>query len=365
MNGLLVCPLLPGNKIKNIGDYIQSLAQEQFWNKIDCYVEREKMSEFVSDENVNLIMNGWFLWSADKFPPSDCINPLFISFHLTPSRIDKVLSNPKSVEYLKRYQPIGCRDIDTKEKLEQYGINAYFSGCLTTTLGYKGFHATKNGNILFIEPFNQIGMNYKSNLMVRTLQAFTFLFKHWNKVSILKDKVIFEKKTHISRISKKLDILLNTATFYHVYSKIFSDEVLLNAIFMSQLIEDKNYTEEDKLEIARDYLRKYAEAELVVTSRLHAAFPSMALGTKTIYIDSDAFYDDTYRPAGRLKGNIELLNHYTWTTNGLKIDPNSRIKHNGVKISTSTQIELPEAFLQIRNSLISKVESFVARINND
>lgn len=74
MNGLLVVPPICGNK-KNIGDYIQSVAQEQYWNYIDCYVEREKFASFYSKEKPNLIMNGWFMWNAEQFPTSDSINP--------------------------------------------------------------------------------------------------------------------------------------------------------------------------------------------------------------------------------------------------------------------------------------------------
>lgn len=79
MNGLLVVPPICGNK-KNIGDYIQSVAQEQFGNYIDCYVEREKIASFHSEEKTNLIMNGWFMWNAEQFPPSDCINPFLSHF---------------------------------------------------------------------------------------------------------------------------------------------------------------------------------------------------------------------------------------------------------------------------------------------
>ena len=72
MNGLLIASLTSGSK-KNIGDYIQSVAQEQYWDHIDCYVEREKLASFTtsSDEKVNVIMQGWFMWNADEFPPAD------------------------------------------------------------------------------------------------------------------------------------------------------------------------------------------------------------------------------------------------------------------------------------------------------
>ena len=117
MNGLLVVPPICGNK-KNIGDYIQSVAQEQYWNNIDCYVEREKIASFHSKEKTNLIMNGWFMWNAEQFPPSESINPFFISFHLSPSVSSRLLT-PASIAYFKKYEPIGCRDIGTQKILER------------------------------------------------------------------------------------------------------------------------------------------------------------------------------------------------------------------------------------------------------
>lgn len=68
-NGILVCaPLSNG---KNIGDYIQSVAQEQFYSKKGCYVEREELNTFHSNERTNVIMNGWFMWKPQNFPPSE------------------------------------------------------------------------------------------------------------------------------------------------------------------------------------------------------------------------------------------------------------------------------------------------------
>ena len=68
-NGLLICH--GWGSTKNIGDYIQSVAQEQFLDKVDCYVEREQMNAFQSDEKVNTIMNAWFMHHPENFPPSD------------------------------------------------------------------------------------------------------------------------------------------------------------------------------------------------------------------------------------------------------------------------------------------------------
>lgn len=80
MYGLLIREGIGRGPKKNIGDYIQSIAQRQFIkNKEWQYVDIEKLSDFKSEEKVNLIMNGWFTWDCSKFLPPTCINPLFIS----------------------------------------------------------------------------------------------------------------------------------------------------------------------------------------------------------------------------------------------------------------------------------------------
>mgnify|MGYP007069875330 CR=1 FL=1 len=84
MFGILIREKGVGNK-KNIGDYVQSIAQRQFLpDEEKCYVDIEELSSFESKEKVNVIMNGWFMHNPKAFPPSDNLNPLIISFHLYP-----------------------------------------------------------------------------------------------------------------------------------------------------------------------------------------------------------------------------------------------------------------------------------------
>jgi hypothetical protein len=51
------------------------------------------------------------------------------------------------INELKRFQPIGCRDLVTTEKLQNKGIQAYFSGCLTTTIDF--YEWKKNTNNIY------------------------------------------------------------------------------------------------------------------------------------------------------------------------------------------------------------------------
>ena len=64
------------------------------------------------------------------FPYHPNIRPLFISFHV--NRLDMLTDEAQ--DYLRRHGPIGCRDWNTVFLLLSAGIDAFFSGCLTTTL---------------------------------------------------------------------------------------------------------------------------------------------------------------------------------------------------------------------------------------
>ena len=56
--------------------------------------------------------------------------PIFFSFHLQ----DPEDLTESYIAYLKRFAPIGCFDITTRDLLMNQGIDAFFSGCVTTTL---------------------------------------------------------------------------------------------------------------------------------------------------------------------------------------------------------------------------------------
>jgi hypothetical protein len=65
------------------------------------------------------------------FPLHRNLRPIFVSFHCN----KRNLLTPDAVEYLRRYGPVGCRDWTTTHLLNSMGVPAFFSGCLTTTIG--------------------------------------------------------------------------------------------------------------------------------------------------------------------------------------------------------------------------------------
>ena len=110
----------------NIGDEIQSVASSRFLPKIDDHVYREQIANFVSTskKKVKLIMNGWWLWQPQNFPPSSFVNPLLISMHIQESIRNNFLTS-KTKDFLIKFGPVGCRDLDTYNYLIENDIPAF------------------------------------------------------------------------------------------------------------------------------------------------------------------------------------------------------------------------------------------------
>lgn len=108
---------------KNIGDYIQSVTSSLFVGNDFEYIEQEEADTYHSKDGrrTRLIMNGWFQWRAENWPPSEDILPLLVSMHISPLRKDQLL-NDKGVAFLKKNGPVGCRDHYTEDLLKTYGL---------------------------------------------------------------------------------------------------------------------------------------------------------------------------------------------------------------------------------------------------
>ena len=85
-------------------------------------------------DNTWLLCNGWFMHRNYRgeidFPFPDTVNPIFLSFHVQ----DPDLLDEEVAEKLRQHEPIGCRDWTTVYRLADFGVKAFFAGCLTTTV---------------------------------------------------------------------------------------------------------------------------------------------------------------------------------------------------------------------------------------
>jgi Polysaccharide pyruvyl transferase. len=213
--------------LSNIGDYIQSIAAEQFLPEINIRLNRDSLSNYEGEVPVLLIMNGWFSHSPNTcFPPANQISGLYWGFHVTAwNNSWELIAKKESLAYLKRHEPIGCRDRYTAEKLKKNGIDSFYSKCLTLTFPNR-----------LSEPEDG-----------------------WN---ILVD-------------AKHLPV---------------PDHILKKSLFVSHEVP-YNLPEKIKFIYARYLLNLYKEkARLVITTRLHCALPCIAMGIPVIFFGDENEY---------------------------------------------------------------------------
>jgi hypothetical protein len=235
----------PGHS--NLGDEIQTIAALRFLPRVDSWVAREELHQFSSKERHKIILNGWFLHRPERWPPSNSLCPLMISFHLTreieeglnvrmlpPSAT--VLHSRQGLSFLRRNAPIGARDLDTLEQLNSVGVDAYFSGCLTLTL-QSSQSALDRRNVYAVDVPNEV-------------------YEH---------------------LSKGYDGPITRLSHF-----------------------DRESQPSVRFKRAAALLRNYASAKAVITTRLHCALPCLALNTPVLFIE-DAM--DSYR----FNGLRELL----------------------------------------------------------
>jgi hypothetical protein len=325
------------NNTFNIGDYIQSLAAIQFLPQVDRYICREELNNY-TEEPIKLIMNGWYTHEPNAWPPSTRIDPLFVAFHIN-SVAKQKLTNKKSIEYYKRHEPIGCRDKNTAEILFTKGVKTYFSGCLTLTLGETFKSDNLGDNIYFVDPY------YCKRKDLISLIKFVFLLS--------------KKLTVILRISKKLNksitlkAIIKTTSFYKLYNRLFTDEVLLKAIFIEHEVSESDFESEiEKFNYAKSLLDKYSKAKYVVTSRIHCALPCLALETPVIYIENN---NQTETSFCRLEGLIDLFN--VISVNNFNFSTNIQIPKN--KIGLDFLFRNKNNFKILRDDLINKCKAFI------
>lgn len=226
----------------NLGDEIQTLAAMRFLPHIDAWVDRERLDKFRNWRTHRIILNGWFMHRPEHWPPAKRLKPLIVSFHLTNEifreNINRVLApstilGPQGIDYLRRHEPIGTRDTHTLVQLQNAGIEAYFSGCLTLTLQVADA-GPRDGTVYAVDIPNE---------------AFAALSR--------------QCKGPLIRLSHQKRDLKGNARF----------------------------------EKAKMLLAKYATARAVVTTRLHCALPCLALGTPVLFLETapDAYRFDGLR----------------------------------------------------------------------
>lgn len=256
--------LIINKKTENIGDDIQAYAAKRFLPQTDYIIDREELDTFAIKNNINeevsVIMNGWYMYNKFNWPPTSILNPLPLSMHITADDywgIGDSFLDGIGGEYLVKHGPVGARDQSTLELLQNKKIPSYLSGCLTLTL-QKCKNIVSSNDILLVDISGEV-----------------------------EEKI----KEQFSSLNFK-----STSNFV-----------------------DYTYTEktiEERISNVENILGEYQKARCVITSRLHCALPCLALEVPVILIYKDEF-------KSRMSSFLDLLHVCDETDvikNGLNFD---------------------------------------------
>lgn len=245
----------------NIGDDVQSFAMLDLVKRINEDVEVVLVDrEHLNDDSIRalhgLIVSGWFMDHPSNWPPNN-ENTLYISFHVNSQNgTSEILQSKRSAVNYSNFTPLGCRDLGTLRRFESIGVEGYFSGCATLTIEPSSKRIEK-GRILAIDPFYKV----ESDLN----------YQNWQLKNLLSSED-FSRCTLLSNDSKQLSSL----------------------------------SSETRIKNVKEYLQRIQDSEYLITSRIHAALPAVALGTPVFFID--AGYDRNEKHRDRFEGLIELFN---------------------------------------------------------
>lgn len=153
-------------RIINLGDTFESIAIERLYEQLG--ISTEKIVEIdlyelesYQGEEVILPINFMFMpqiMGVNLLNISSKIVPIFLGLALT----DTLLTDEQCA-FLKKWEPIGCRDERTKNVLCMNGIKAYIGGCLVATLTQTETNPSNSGGMTkkiafidvprFVEPY--------------------------------------------------------------------------------------------------------------------------------------------------------------------------------------------------------------------
>ena len=136
----------------------------------------------------------------------------------------------KYPEYLREREPIGCRDTSTMDFLEKLNVKAYFSGCMTLQMPSPYFNVKRNGKIYIVD------LNQKYvKMLPQEIQKIGIEVRHdW-----------LGEKSPEARFTK-----------------------------------------------AYELMKKYGEAKLVITQRIHGALPCVGMNTPVVFFNTAAMPGD-------------------------------------------------------------------------
>jgi hypothetical protein len=127
---------------ENLGDHIQIISGLRLLSRLGVepvrYIDRDneiRTAPGLDEEKgpVGILLNGWFKTNREEWPPHPKLAPLIHGFHIRLFQCPELISDA-SIDFFRRHQPVGCRDVYTETLLRSKGVEAFTSNCLSLTL---------------------------------------------------------------------------------------------------------------------------------------------------------------------------------------------------------------------------------------
>ena len=178
------------------------------------------------------------------------------------------------------------------------------------------------------------------------------LMKNFSKAMKLRNRFAVESRTIFRFVSPSFERLYSAANFYEYYNHSFSDEVLMNAEYITHNYKVSEYKDNDEwMEAARKLIQKYADAKLVVTSRIHCALPCLGVETPCIFVTSEVLTGNSLRSSGRFGGLQDLFHIAKWTKKGLEgVTDEMKIVFDYGKLTVNTKVNVRTEYRTIKEN---------------
>lgn len=237
--------ILMGNT-ENLGDAIITVATNNIV-AANCIFDRDTGKHLSSCSDLRshrVLVTGWLTHNPENWPIK-MQEAKFTSIHVSKTLRNNAKSsdlffNKKTIEKMRESGPIGCRDSSTLDLVRNFGLEGNFSGCITMTLTSKEVPTKRR--IALVDTSSDITEYFKG-------------IKQYEVIEIAHD---LPPRTKWSK----------------------------------------------KLNQAQQLIDIYKTCEFVISTRLHAVIPALALGAKSCLIVEN-MNDDRFQPLRNYIPSIE------------------------------------------------------------
>ncbi|MBL4703709.1 MAG: polysaccharide pyruvyl transferase family protein [Flavobacteriales bacterium] len=295
----------------NLGDDMQSLAIEDMLKQLSIeedqldYIARSEMGvrNPSREKGIFIPATGGLAWNTypakEDLPINDYnLRVLYFGTRIPEGMFDAMRHYDAFIASMKKYEPIGCRDVATRDYLRSLGIKAFFTKCVSLGLDYRD-KDVKGNKIFIVDIPDNINDIIKESMPSKLLEKTEYLRQKMNAPSSARGQM--------------------------------SDN---DALYINQLAKER-------LDLYKH------EAMLVITSRIHVAMPCAAMGIPVI------FYDKANNSRSAVVSSVltpytkEMIKQFDWnnlkatdiseTKRELKLLFNYRLQQEELKMGLKTQ----------------------------